>query len=407
MAVPTSPTQFNWARWPHVLRPAADHAALGDELPRLGRAPALLRWAGRAVNRVVYGLSRALTRRQKAYNLSMLGAVSELGEQVREIDAMVNPESMRQAMLALLGSEEYRRTFHWALGLTLRQPDILNYDPLGTGARVDKGTQILLAERYKELVRTGQPLPSLREVGFRSFSQFDEDGILHFIFSVIGTTNRKAIEACAGCGYESCSANLIVHHGWDALLLDGDEQNCKLSWNFFTQRTDTQITAPKIAAAWIEPDTINDLIRSNGFTGDIDLLTIDMDGIDYWVWKAIDCVNPRVVVVEYQPWWGPDEPYTIKNIKGYRYPDYHEKMEAYVGCSLGAYVNLARERGYRLVGCNRNELNAFFVRDDLARDLLPEVSIASCLTCRRVMEVRQHVRRHVEAQLARGEWVRG
>jgi hypothetical protein len=351
-----------------------------------------------------------LTKKQKAYNQSVLAAVDELGGQVRqletnaaELEAACQADSLRQTLVTLIGSDEFRAAVHWAVGVTLKQPDILAYDPLGTGARVDKGTQILLAERYKELVRTGQPLPGLRDVGFRTFSQYDEDGILHYIFSLIGTTDRRAVEACAGCGYECCSANLIVHHGWDALLLDGDPRNCELSRNFFTTRADTLLTCPQVVHAWIEPDTINDLVRSNGYEGEIDLLTVDMDGIDYWVWKALDAVRPRVVLVEYQPWFGPDEPYTVKNIKGYRYDP---AKPGYVGCSLAAYVNLAREKGYRLVGCNRNQLNAFFVRDDVGRDVLPEVSAASCLAGRRVADVRDWIRPFVETQLARGEWER-
>ncbi|WP_149112721.1 hypothetical protein [Limnoglobus roseus] len=285
-----------------------------------------------------------------------------------------------------------------------RDPVMMAAETLSIGARVDKGTQILLAEKYKELLRTKAPLPRFDEVGFRTFSQFDEDGILLYIFSLIGTTNRRAVEACAGVGFECNAANLIVNHGWDGMLIDGSADNCRVSTQFYTSRSDTQISPPKIIHTWIEPDTIDWAITVNGFKGEIDLLTIDLDGIDYWIWKNITSISPRVVVVEYQPWWKADEPYTVKNIPGYWYPNFAETKPAYVGCSLGAYVKLAREKGYRLVGCNRNQLNAFFVRNDIAPDILPEVSAESCLTSRRVTESRDHYRPHVEAQRAAGDW---
>jgi hypothetical protein len=81
-------------------------------------------------------------------------------------------------------------------------------------------------------------------------------------------------------------------------------------------------------------------------------------------------------------------------------------MPAYCGAGLAAFVNLGRELGYRLVGCNRNQLNAFFVRNGIGEDVLPEVSAASCLTHPRVAEMRAGYRAIVEAQRAAGEWVR-
>jgi hypothetical protein len=274
-------------------------------------------------------------------------------------------------------------------------------EPLGSGARVDKGTQILLREKYRELLRTGAPLPAIDEVGFRSFSQYDEDGILLYLFSLLGTTNRRCIEVCAGVGYESCTANLIIHHAWEGLMFDGSEENIKKAWNFFSRRPDTLITVPKLVPAWIEPERINDLILEQGYRDEIDLLVIDMDGIDYWVWQAISIVQPRVVVVEYQPWFRADEPYTIPYRPSFAYSD---SKKGYVGCSLAAYVNLAREKGYRLVGCNRNHLNAFFVRNDLGTAVLPTVDAASCLKSRRIEEMIAWIRPFVDTQLANGEW---
>lgn len=272
-------------------------------------------------------------------------------------------------------------------------------DPLSGGSRVDKGTQILLSLKYQELVRNKLPLPSFDDVGFRSFSQFNEDGILLFIFALIGMGNRRAVEICAGNGYESISANWIVHHGFDALLFDGDEGNLAAMWKFYTTRFDTFDHPPRCVRAWIESDTVDELIRSNGFTGEIDLLTIDMDGVDYWILNAIHCVQPRVIVVEYHSGWLADEPLTIPDIKGFRVTP----ETGYCSASLAAFNNLLKGRGYRLVGCNRNRLNAFFVKNGLGDEVLPEVSVASCLDHPKLTWFREKFRPQM---LKQTDWVR-
>jgi hypothetical protein len=161
---------------------------------------------------------------------------------------------------------------------------------------VDKGTQILLVLTYQQLVRSGAHLPSFKDVGFRSYSQNSEDGILLFIFALIGSTNRKVVEICAGKGIECNAANLIINHNWRGLLFDGNPGNIEFGRAFYATHPNTFIDPPLLVDAWITPDTINALIEDNGFHGSIDLLSLDIDGMDYWVWRAIECVQPRVVI---------------------------------------------------------------------------------------------------------------
>jgi hypothetical protein len=289
--------------------------------------------------------------------------------------ALRSPE-FRAAVLDAVRSPEFLAALFPHVNQIAYNPDLRGSDLPGAASRVDKGSQIQLMLKYRELARAGGPMPSFDDVGFRTFSQFDEDGILLYIFSLIGITTRTAVEICAGVGYECNAANLIVNHGFYGLLFDGSPDNVAKARMFYSTRPDTFLTPPVVAHAWVEPETIDGLIRDNGFTGEVDLLSIDLDGVDYWVWKAITCIRPRVVVVEYHSSWGPDEAKTVPNIKGFRYSD---EKGGYCGASLAAFNKLAREKGYRLVGCNRNRLNAFFVRDGLGDELLPEVSVASCL----------------------------
>ena len=196
----------------------------------------------------------------------------------------------------------------------------------------------MLTHRYQELVRQRAAACSMDEVGFRAYSQFDEDGILLYIFALIGFTTRKVVEVCAGIGSESIAANWIINHNFHGLLFEGNEERTRAMWKFFTACPETLITPPVCACAWIESDTIDAQIKSRGFTGEIDLLSIDMDGIDYWVLEAIECVQPRVVVVEYHPGWLADEPMTIPDIKSFGYsPDRLAFCSAPLACHRSSY----------------------------------------------------------------------
>lgn len=150
--------------------------------------------------------------------------------------------------------------------------------------------------------------------------------------------------------------------------------------------------------AWVEAENINALITANGFRGEIDLLSIDLDGVDYWIWKAIDCIQPRVVVVEYQHRWGPDRAVTVPYRRDFNRFNVHP---SYYGASLAAFVKLGREKGYRLVGSNRYGFNAFFIRRNLGEDVLPEVTLESCLQHPRA----KHGREPCLLEVGQYEWV--
>lgn len=197
------------------------------------------------------------------------------------------------------------------------------------------------------------------------------------IFSLLGTTNRKVLEICAGDGTECNAANLIVNHGWDGLLFDGDAQNIAHGRAFYATCRSTCVAPPKLVDAWISAENINDLVIS--FSGPIDLLSLDLDGNDYWIWKALNCVQPRVVVVEFNTSCGPEKSISMS----YKVTRFDYRLDLSVqpyrcGASLAAFAKLARAKGYRLVGVQSLGFNAFFVRDGLGEELLPERSALDC-----------------------------
>lgn len=238
-------------------------------------------------------------------------------------------------------------------------------------------SQLALAALYR--MHHQQRLRPYRfaDVGFSVHSQHEEDGILLYIFALIGTTNKHCVELCAGDGIECNSANLIVHHKWIGLLVDGNDQNVATGKAFYAAHHNTRIWPPTIVRQWVTRGNVNALLSGHGFRGEIDLLSIDVDGVDYWLWDAIDVISPRVVVTEINHLWGPDRsvsvPYSDDFVGGFT-----EHGSDYAGASLAAFVRLARRKGYRLVGTNAYATNAFFIRKDIECDWLPAMDPANC-----------------------------
>ena len=201
----------------------------------------------------------------------------------------------------------------------------------------------------------------LLRYGFKVYSQCDEDGIIQEIFGRIGTGSRTFVEFGVETGIECNTAKLLIE-GWRGLWLDGSQAHvAQIRTNFATFLNDGRL---RVLQSFITAENINSLIQQGGFTGDIDLLSIDIDNNDYWVWKAIETVKPRVVVIEYNATLRPP----LSLVVPYN-PAAMWNGSNYFGASLEALVRLGRDKGYRLVGCSINGANAFFVQDAAAGDL--------------------------------------
>jgi hypothetical protein len=247
---------------------------------------------------------------------------------------------------------------------------------------LERQLQVLLSLRYRERAERGDPALGFDDVGFDVCSSTGEDGILLYIFSVIGFDKRSCIDIGAGGVEGSNVANLIVQHGFDALLIDGDEPSMKVTKRYYERNA--PLSVPTCLSTIITADNVDDTLTAQGFAGTIDLLCLDIDGVDYWIWKAIDAVDPRVVVVEYQDILGPERSWTVPYKPDFNVHDYDVNRDNrnYCGASLRAFTKLAESKGYRLVGCNRGGWNAFYVKRGLADEALPEVTVESCFRYR-------------------------
>lgn len=211
----------------------------------------------------------------------------------------------------------------------------------------------------------------LEQYGYKVYSQNDEDGIIQEIFHRIGTTNRVFVEFGVQNGLES-NCHYLLLRGWKGLWLEGDPEYVKEIHIKF--QPVVQTGQLQCGCAFLTRDNINHIIEEYGISGEIDLLSIDVDGNDYYIWEAIRIVNPRVVIIEYNGKIPPDCNWKMAYYENYQWDgsDWH-------GASLKALELLGRQKGYQLVGTNISGVNAFFVRKDLSADRFYKYSSAESL----------------------------
>jgi hypothetical protein len=235
-------------------------------------------------------------------------------------------------------------------------------------------TQRQLFLQYREQALSNK-LPSLKDTGFRVFSQFEEDGLLLFIFSVIGMTHKTFIEIGADDGVNSNSANLFFNFGWHGLFIDGNPKSIERGQRFYSKYPHPWFYQPRFTCAKVNRENVNTLIEKAGFKGEIGLLSVDIDGNDYWIWDAIEVVSPQVVIIETHNEFGLNN-IVVPYDPNYSFPGKHP---IYHGASPVAMTKLAQKKGYRLVGANALGFNFIFVKNGLADQQIPEVTVESVL----------------------------
>ena len=210
----------------------------------------------------------------------------------------------------------------------------------------------------------GQILENIHLAEFKVFSQWGDDGIIQFLVNYLDINDKRFVEFGVE-NYKECNTRfLLINNNWTGLVIDGSVQNIMeikndpIYWKY-------NLTAK---SEFVTAENINNLLLANGFGGEIGLLHIDIDGNDYWVWKAIQVVNPIIIIVEYNSVFGYDKPWTIPYNHEFKRTSYHFSNLCY-GSSILSLVDLAKEKGYVFIGCNRNGNNAYFIRGDKKKSL--------------------------------------
>lgn len=205
---------------------------------------------------------------------------------------------------------------------------------------------------------------TFNESEFKVFSQWGDDGIIQYLISKVEIENKEFVEFGVEDYSESNTRFLLLNNNWSGLVLDGSELNVnKIINSNYYWRFDL-----KALHHFINKENINQLIKDNCKNNNIGILSIDIDGNDYWIWDCIDVVNPDIVIVEYNSLFGSDKFWTTLYDPLFVRTNAHYS-NLYYGVSLSSLHQLGIEKGYSLVGCNSNGNNAYFVRNDKVGNL--------------------------------------
>jgi hypothetical protein len=222
--------------------------------------------------------------------------------------------------------------------------------------------RIAMREEMRALrERAGKESPKhLLPHGYKVYSQTDEDGLIREIFDRIGTTSKTFVEFGIGDGLENNTLALLFD-SWKGLWIDASTEHiASIRQHWSRVISDGRLS---VVESFITAENINQLISDNFLQGEIDLLSVDIDGNDWHVLDAITCVDPRVICVEYNAKFVPPLRYCME----YN-PKHVWQHDDNGGVSLQFLEDGLAERGYRLVGCSISGANAFFVRQDLVGD---------------------------------------
>lgn len=205
-----------------------------------------------------------------------------------------------------------------------------------------------------------------KDIEFSVFSQWGDDGIIQYLIRKIDIPVKTFIEFGVENYKESNTRFLLINDNWSGLVIDSSEKNINsikndsVSWKYDL----------KAINAFIDAENINNLISSAGFSGEIGILSIDIDGNDYWIWKAIKTINPIIVIIEFNSVFGAERTITVPYKKDFfRTREHFSNL--YFGASLPALYHLAEEKGYYFIGCDSHGVNAYFIRKDKINNLKP------------------------------------
>lgn len=198
---------------------------------------------------------------------------------------------------------------------------------------------------------------NLRKYEFKVYSQSGEDGIIQYLVNSVAINNKVFVEFGVENYTESNTRFLALNNSWQGLVIDGDQKNI----DYIQKDPIYWRRNIKAVQSFITKDNINNILSDNGFKGNIGLLSVDIDGNDYWVWDSISVVDADIVVCEYNSHFGSKRKVTVPYDPNFIRGNAHYS-KIYYGASIAAFTDLAQQKGYALVGINGAGNNLFFVK---------------------------------------------
>lgn len=225
--------------------------------------------------------------------------------------------------------------------------------PLYIYPRITKGTQKNLLQLF-QLYQASKPDLNDDSKELKLFSNKEEDGIIIKIIALLNIQQGYFVDVGSNDCINSNCANLVFNFNWKGIFIDADKRLLNIGKRNY--RWFGKDRGLKFVHSYLYPDNVNNIIAENITNTEIDFLSIDIDGNDYEIWKSIDCIAPKFVVVENKIEYGANDIVVPVNDK--YSPDQW-------GASIVSMTKLAHQKGYKLIAVNKDGFNAFYLRNDI------------------------------------------
>ena len=214
-------------------------------------------------------------------------------------------------------------------------------------------SKILLENRRKNY----DTFSSINEAELKVFSQNGEDGIIDFLLTKLNINYPKFVEIGVEDYSEANTRLLYEHSNSTGLIIDN-----YINFDLAKDKFETWKGNLKILKSYVNSSNINDILRDQNFDEELDLFSIDIDGIDYWVIKSLPNKISKIFIAEYNPIFGSNLEITVPNLDSFDRTKYHFSNLCW-GMSIKALINLMKDKGYFFVGANNFRNNAFFISE--------------------------------------------
>ncbi len=200
---------------------------------------------------------------------------------------------------------------------------------------------------------------NLDQLNYSVFSQKNEDAILQFLLKVLNIKKPKFVEIGTQ-NYEISNTRYIFETMRSEGLIIDKMENLENEVNKIIKFWKNELFVENVG---VTTENINDILKKNNFDNNLDIFSIDIDGIDYWIIKSLKAKISKIFVAEYNPYFGPELQITVPNLKNFERTNYHYSNLCW-GTSLKALINLMKEKNYTFIGSNLLRHNAFFINND-------------------------------------------
>jgi len=227
---------------------------------------------------------------------------------------------------------------------------------------INGGTQCFTHNPTRWNARKNRPeiINEIEHSERKIYSQHGEDGIIETLLKIIPVSHKYIVEfgAYDGVGMSN-SRHLIKDKDWKSLLIEADNKLFAKLKRLYSKND--QVTTIN---EFITEENINAIFRKSNVPQDLEILSIDVDSIDYYIWRGLTDFRPKIVIVEYNSSISPDKDYIVPK---------HQAIElggtSLEGASISSWNKLGIEKGYQLIYGELYGSNLFFIDNKYTEEL--------------------------------------